>query len=81
MSEYSTMEHVLHIHNNHSEHLPIETYDEYDSPIYTHVEHIKTNVLILPFIIGNATNVKCSPRFSLRKLKENYFINKKFSLF
>jgi hypothetical protein len=67
MSEYSTMEHVLHIHNNHSEHFPVEPYDEYDSPIYTHVERLKSSALILPYTIGNLTNVKCSPKFSFRK--------------
>jgi hypothetical protein len=72
MSEYSTKEHILFIHQNHSEHLSMETDDEYNSPIYIHVESIKTNVLILPFTIGNITNVKCSPRFSLRRLKENF---------
>jgi hypothetical protein len=67
VSEYSTLEHILHIHNNHSEQLPVEIYDEYESPVYAHVENIKTSVSILPFTIGNATHVKCSPRFSLRK--------------
>jgi hypothetical protein len=65
MSEYSTMEHVLHIHNNHSEHFVVD--DEYDSPVYTHVERMKPSALILPYTIGNLTNVKCSPKFSFRK--------------
>jgi hypothetical protein len=69
-SEYSTLEHVLQIHNNHSKQLSLDTYDENESPVYTHVENIKPGVSILPFTIGNATNVKCSPRFSLRKLIE-----------
>jgi len=68
-SEYSTLEHVLQIHNNHSKQLSLENYDEYESPVYTHVENMKTGASILPFTIGNATNVKCSPRFSLRKLR------------
>ncbi|CAF1395460.1 unnamed protein product [Rotaria sp. Silwood1] len=72
MSEYSTIDHILRIHNNHSEQLPIETYDEYDLPVYTHVENIKTSVYILPFIIVNATHVKCSPRFSLRLDLSNF---------
>jgi hypothetical protein len=71
-SEYSTLEHVLQIHNNHSKQLSLDNYDEYESPVYTHVENMKTGVSILPFTIGNATNVKCSPRFSLRKLIEEY---------
>ncbi|CAF4541732.1 unnamed protein product [Rotaria sp. Silwood2] len=72
MSEYSTMDHILRIHNNHSNQLPIEIYDEYDSPAYTHVEDIKTNVFILPLTIVNATHVKCSPRFSLRLNLSNF---------
>ncbi|CAF1397844.1 unnamed protein product [Rotaria sordida] len=72
MSEYSTMDHILHIHNNHSEQLSVESYDEYDSPVYTHVENIKTSVLILPFTIGNITHVKCSPRFSLNLNLSNF---------
>jgi hypothetical protein len=73
MSEYSTIEHILRIHNNHSEHLPIENDSEHNFPVYTHVENIKTSLLILPFTIGNATKVKCSPKFSLRKFKKKFF--------
>lgn len=70
MSEYSTMEHVLHLHDNHSEQLSVSTSDEYQSPVYTHVENFKATALTLPFTLGNITKVKCSPRFSLRKSNE-----------
>lgn len=74
MSEYSTMEHVLQIHHNHSGQLELGTHDEHESPIYTHVENIKLSLSTLPFTIANETDVRCSPRFSLRKLI-NFYIN------
>ena len=67
MSEYSTLEHILHLHNNHSQQFAIELSDGYESPAYTHVETLQGSVLTLPFTLGNVTQVKCSPRFSLRK--------------
>jgi hypothetical protein len=67
MSEYSTMEHVLHLHGNHSEHLLLDSSYENDTATYTHVENLKISLSKLPFTLGNATHVKCSPRFSLRK--------------
>jgi hypothetical protein len=67
MIEYSTMEHVLQIHDNHSEHLSINSSDENGATYYKPVEHIKTN-LEIPFTISNLTKVHCSPKFSLSKL-------------
>ena len=67
MSEYSTIEHVLQLHNNHSDQFTLGTYQEGESPVYTDVESMKASVDKLPFTMGNLTNVKCSPRFSLRK--------------
>jgi hypothetical protein len=67
MSEYSTMEHVLQIHDNHSEHYSIKSTDENQIASYKHVEHMKTS-LEMPFTISNLTKVHCSPKFSLRKL-------------
>ncbi|CAF1217425.1 unnamed protein product [Adineta steineri] len=67
MSEYSTKEHMLQLHNNHSQHLLFDaSSDEYELPAYTHVENIKTSISDLPFTLGNITNVKCSPQFSLQ---------------
>jgi hypothetical protein len=68
MSEYSTMEHVLQIHDNHSEQFSINSDDGNDMPTYRHVEHIKTSASMIPFSLMNATDVSCSPKFSLRKL-------------
>jgi hypothetical protein len=73
MSEYSTMEHVLYIHNNHSEHLSAATYDEYGSPVYIHGEYLPPSAVILPFTLGNLTNVKCSPKINIRKLKKTLY--------
>ena len=74
MREYSTMEHVLHLHNNHTKYLQIDNLNSFDLPDYAHVEHLKGAALVvLPFTIGNITNVKCSPRFSLRKSKTFFF--------
>jgi hypothetical protein len=68
MNEYSTIEHVLQIHDNHSEQFSINSDDGNDMPTYRHVEHIKTSASMIPFSLMNATDVSCSPKFSLRKL-------------
>ena len=67
MSEYSTVEHYYQIHDNHSEQLALKSGDDYGGPIYKHVEYLKTSASIVPFAIGNTTDVNCSPKFSLRK--------------
>lgn len=67
MSEYSTFEHILQLHGNHSVEFSLDDAEETNSPLYTHVESLASNQLHLPFILGNLTEVKCSPKFSLRK--------------
>jgi hypothetical protein len=69
MSEYSTVEHILQVHENHSEQLAISSNDGHVIPAYKHAEFIKPN---LPFEERNATHVSCSPKFSLRKLNILY---------
>lgn len=67
MSEYSTEEHFLQVHDNHSEPLAMNYYEVNDLPSYKHVENIKASASIVPFALMNATDVTCSPKFSLRK--------------
>ena len=67
MSEYSTMEHILRIHDNHSQHLAIDLNDDTKLATYRHVEHMKTNGAASSYILGNVTRVNCSPKYSLRK--------------
>ncbi|CAF1197923.1 unnamed protein product [Adineta ricciae] len=74
MSEYSTTEHILHLHNNHSNELFVGNSQEDLSIVYAHVEHISTSVDKLPFTIGNLTHVKCSPKFSLHLNLSRFFI-------
>ncbi|UJR13460.1 hypothetical protein I4U23_000474 [Adineta vaga] len=74
MSEYSTVEHVLQLHSNHSDKLSFETSHTDQSIVYTHVEHINTNVDRLPFAVVNITDVKCSPRFSLNLHMSKFLI-------
>lgn len=69
MSEYSTVEHILQVHESHSEQLAISSNDGHVIPAYRHVEYIKSDV---PFEEKNATQVSCSPKFSLRKLNILY---------
>lgn len=71
-SEYSTFEHAITIHQNHSIHLPAEIHSELDLPMYVHVESIKESITKIPFSTEGTINVKCSPRFSLRKLNTLY---------
>lgn len=66
MNEYSTMENVLQVHSNDSEHFLAESIVGLDTAQYKHVESIKSTGL-LPSILDNVTEVTCSPRFSLRK--------------
>ncbi|CAF0896759.1 unnamed protein product [Adineta ricciae] len=73
MSEYSTTEHILHLHSNHSNELFVGNSHEDLSTVYAHVEHINTNVDKLPFTIGNLTHVKCSPKFSLHLNLSKFF--------
>jgi hypothetical protein len=68
MNEYSTIEHVLQVHDNHSEHLSINSNDGHGIPVYKHVEHIKASASMIPVAFINVTDVHCSPKFSLRKL-------------
>jgi len=72
MNEYSTKEHILQIHDNHSEHLSINPNDGNGVSTYKHVEHIKASASMLPFTLINTTDVSCSPKFSLRKLNILY---------
>ncbi|CAF0950336.1 unnamed protein product [Rotaria sordida] len=65
MTEYSTIEHVFQIHNNHSERFSIKSSDDDDLIIYKHVEHIKKSDATVPFIPSNLTNVNCSPKSNL----------------
>jgi len=67
MKEYSTIEHVLQIHDNHSEHLSINSSDENGITYYKPVEHMKPSFEI-PFTASNVTEVHCSPKFNLGKL-------------
>ena len=69
-TEYSTIEHFLQIHENHSEHFSIKQTDVYETPIYRHVENLKTSGAMIPSVLGNATDVSCSPKFSSCKLKK-----------
>jgi len=62
------MEHVLQIHDNHSEQLAIHSNDENDLPTYKHVEHMKTSASMMPFTLINETDVSCSPKFNISKL-------------
>lgn len=67
MTEYSTIEHFFQLHSNHSEQLLIQSSDENGLLGYKHVEHIKKSDSSAPFIVGNATDVSCSPKSNLRK--------------
>ena len=70
MTEYSTIDHYLQIHDNHSEQFAIKPSDDGAPPAYRHVEQLKMSASMVPLVLGNATDVHCSPRFSLRKLIE-----------
>jgi hypothetical protein len=74
MNEYSTIEHVLQVHDNHSEHLSINSNDGHGIPVYKHVEHIKASASMIPVAFINVTDVHCSPKFSLH-LRLSQFIN------
>ncbi|CAF1927082.1 unnamed protein product [Rotaria magnacalcarata] len=65
MTEYSTLEPLLQIHNNHSERFSIKSSDENNLLTYAHVEHFKKIDLPVPFIPGNMTDVICSPKANL----------------
>ena len=67
MNEYSTMEHTLRLHDNHSQHLAIDSSDDTKLVTYRHVEHMKMNGATSPYIFGNVTRVNCSPAYSLGK--------------
>lgn len=79
MTEFSTTEHVFQIHHNHSERLSIKHSDE-DGPVaYKHVEHFKKTDATSSFIVGNLTDVSCSPKFNLRKLNlDSVFFSESF---
>jgi hypothetical protein len=66
--EHSTIEHFLQIHDNHSEHFSMKPNDGYEIPVYRHVENIKASAAMIPSVLGNATDVSCSPKFSSCKL-------------
>jgi hypothetical protein len=68
MTEYSTIEHVLQIHSNHSEHFSIKSIDGSEIPTYKHVEYFKASASMIPSVLGNVTDVICSPKYSLSKL-------------
>lgn len=84
MSEYSTVEHFYQIHDNHSEHFSLKSNDDYGGPIYKHVEYLKTSSAMVSFVVGNTTDVNCSPKFSLRKLineRVGFFFKRDFFFF
>ncbi|CAF3403788.1 unnamed protein product [Rotaria socialis] len=74
MTEYSTLEHLLQVHNNHSERFSIKYSDENNLLTYNHVEHIKKIDSSVPFIVGNMTDVICSPKSNLH-LASSTFID------
>lgn len=74
MSEYSTEEHFLQVHDNHSEPLAMNYYEANDLPSYKHVEHIKASASMIPFALMNSTDVTCSPKFSLH-VRYSKFLN------
>ena len=65
MTEFSTFDHILSIHQNHSEELSIRIVNNTLIDSYKHVEHIKSTDVISKLAIGPAIPVTCGQIFSI----------------